>query len=77
MIYNAVVQLGSYLRKKGIYSDQEALYIKENISLKIQFQESSLTKKLEKFFELSPENMEHRLHINDVRGWAEAKVTGG
>lgn len=45
--------------------------------MKIKFNEASLTKKLEKFFELTPEKMEIILHINDLRGWAEAKVTGG
>lgn len=77
MIYNAVVRLGEYLREKWISAEQEALYIKDHITLKIKFNEASLTKKLEKFFELSPEKMEIILHINDLRGWAEAKVTGG
>ena len=77
MIYNAVVKLGEYLRKKSISSEEEQHYIKEYISLKITFHPDSLTKKLEKFFMLSPENMEKVLHINDLRSWAEAKVTGG
>lgn len=76
MIYNAVVKLGSYLREKWIFAEQEALYIKDHINLKIKFSEHSLTKKLEKHFALSPENMEITLHVNDLRGWAEAKVTG-
>jgi len=77
MIYNAVVKLGSYLREKWIFAEQEALYIKDHITLKLSFSETSLTKKLEKHFSLSPENMEITLHINDLRGWSEAKVTGG
>ena len=76
MIYNAVVKLGSYLRAKWISSEKEAWYIKDNITLKLRFLEHSLTKKLEKYFTLSPENMEVTLHINDLRGWSEAKVTG-
>ncbi|MCH8518848.1 NAD(P)/FAD-dependent oxidoreductase [Candidatus Gracilibacteria bacterium] len=77
MIYNAVVKLGAYLRAKGISSQEEAGYIKDNITIKLRFLEHSLTKKLEKFFTLSPDNMEITLHINDLRGWSEAKVTGG
>lgn len=76
MIYNAVVKLWEHLREKNISSEWEAAYIKENISLEIQFSEDSLTKKLEKFFALSPENMKITLHINDLRSWHEAKVTG-
>jgi len=36
-----------------------------------------MTKKLEKFFELSEDKMHITLHINDLRSWNEAKVTGG
>lgn len=77
MIYNAVVKLGEYLRSKNISAGQESAYISQNISLEIHFSENSMTKKLEKFFSLSPENMEITLHINDLRSWHEAKVTGG
>jgi predicted Rossmann fold flavoprotein len=77
MIYNAVVRLGEYLREQGISSEQEALYVKDRITLKISFSETSMTKKVEKFFGLSPEDMERVLHINDMRSWSEAKVTGG
>jgi len=77
MMYNAVVKLGEHLRKNWISPEQEAHYMRDHISLKLRFSEHSLTKKLEKFFNLSPEHMEIRLHINDLRSWSEAKVTWG
>ena len=76
MIYNAAVKLGAYLREKWISSEQESSYIKNYITLRVKFLEYSLTKKIEKHFSLSPENMEITLHINDLRAWTEAKVTG-
>jgi hypothetical protein len=41
------------------------------------FKGESMTKKLEKFFGLSDEDMQRTIHINDLRSWNEAKVTGG
>jgi hypothetical protein len=51
--------------------------MRKNISLKLSFTADSMTKKLEKFFDLSEENMQKVLYINDLRSWNEAKVTGG
>ena len=36
-----------------------------------------MTKKVREFFGLSEENMQVSLDVNDLRTWAEAKVTGG
>jgi predicted flavoprotein YhiN len=36
-----------------------------------------MTKKVREFFSLSEENMQVKLDVNDLRTWAEAKVTGG
>lgn len=77
MIYNAAVRLGEYMRSKWVSPENEAQFMRENISLKLSFKEESLTKKLAKFFELWGEIMEKTLHINDLRSWNEAKVTGG
>lgn len=76
MIYNTAVALGSHLRNKNIKSNEESQYIRQNISLRIDFQQHSLTKKLQKFFSLWEENMSITLNINDLRSWNEAKVTG-
>jgi len=77
MIYNAAVRLWEYMRKKWITPENEALFMRENISLTLEFKSESMTKKLEKFFELSEDKMHITLHINDLRSWNEAKVTGG
>ena len=36
-----------------------------------------MTKRVRDFFNLSEENMGAQLRVNDLRTWAEAKVTGG
>ncbi len=77
MIYNAAVRLWEYMRKSGVSPENEAAFIRDNISLKLKFIADSMTKKLEKFFTLWEEDMERTIHINDLRSWNEAKVTGG
>lgn len=77
MIYNAAVRLWEHMRKKWISPENEAEFMRKNISLKLSFTADSMTKKLEKFFDLSEENMQKVLYINDLRSWNEAKVTGG
>lgn len=77
LVFNGVLKIGEHIRNKWIDTEEEIVYIKENISIHLVFNAENLTKKVEKFFELTPENMEKTLHINDLRSWAEAKVTGG
>lgn len=77
LIFNGVLKIGEHLRNLGVWSDNEVSYIKENISIKLVFDTEKLTKRVEKFFELTEEKMDAILHINDLRSWSEAKVTGG
>lgn len=77
LVFNGVLKIGEHIRNKWINAEQEINYIKENIHIHLIFNPQQLTKKVEKFFEITPENMEKMLHINDLRSWAEAKVTGG
>ncbi|NDK09942.1 aminoacetone oxidase family FAD-binding enzyme [Candidatus Gracilibacteria bacterium] len=77
MIYNAAVRLGEYMRKSGVTPENEAHFMRDNISLQMTFNSESMTKKLEKFFSLKEDDMQRTIHINDLRSWNEAKVTGG
>jgi len=57
--------------------ENEAHFMRDNISLQMTFNSESMTKKLEKFFSLKEDDMQRTIHINDLRSWNEAKVTGG
>ncbi len=76
LVFNGVIRLWEHLREKWIHQD-EHLYIKDHIHAKLVFDSEHLTKRVRDFFGLDEENMETTLHINDLRSWAEAKVTWG
>jgi predicted flavoprotein YhiN len=75
LVFNGVIRLGEYLRELWI-SENEITYIKDHIQIKLVFNESNLTKKVVDFFNLDEKNMSVLLDVNDLRTWAEAKVTG-
>ncbi len=53
-------------------------FIKEHISLKLSFSNlDTLPKRIIKFFDISEENNQIILELQDYRTWKEAKVTGG
>lgn len=53
-------------------------FIKEHISLKLSFSNfDTLAKRIIKFFDISEENNQIILELQDYRTWKEAKVTGG
>lgn len=53
-------------------------FIKENIYLKLSFPDmENIPKRIIKFLEISPDNQEILLELQDYRTWKEAKVTGG
>ena len=54
----------------------ERNFIKEYITLKITFDVENTPKRLVKHFELTEENKEVILELQDYRTWKEAKVTG-
>lgn len=55
----------------------ERNFIKENITLKLTFNLEKTPKRITKFFNLSEENLEVILELQDFRTWKEAKVTSG
>lgn len=62
--------------EKKDYIDRS--FIKENISLKLSFENiDNIPKRVVKFFEITEENNEIFLELQDYRTWKEAKVTGG
>ena len=90
LIFNGVLKIGEVLRDKWIGSDGELAYMREHIKVKLVFNEEHMTKKIRDFFGFKEwphpnsllkswegEKMEAWLDVNDMRTWAEAKVTGG
>lgn len=75
LVFNGVIRLGEHLREKWV-SENDSNYIKDHIHVKLIFNEENLTKKVRDFFKLTEKNMEISLDVNDLRTWAEAKVTG-
>ena len=53
------------------------IFLKDNIFLKLTFDIENTPKRLIKFFELTEENKEIFLELQDFRSWKEAKVTSG
>jgi len=49
----------------------------ENLSMDIRFDLDNSAKRLIKFFELSEENLDVNLGLQNWRSWKEAKATGG
>lgn len=77
IVFNAVIKLGEHLRKLGIKESQQKAYFDEHITIKLTFNEESMTKKVKSFFELDEMKNEVTFHLADLKTWAEAKVTGG
>lgn len=73
-IFNTTLKLWEHLRSKWIISAQEDEYIRDNIKVSFQLEEETASKKLKQFF---PTEEEIFLEIQNIRGWKEAKVTGG
>ncbi|MDD5770592.1 MAG: NAD(P)/FAD-dependent oxidoreductase [Candidatus Gracilibacteria bacterium] len=61
--------------EKDDYIDRN--FLKENIVLKLTFDLDKTPKRVIKFFELSQENTEIFLDLQDFRSWKESKVTSG
>ena len=76
LVFNGVIRLWEYLREKWIVED-DVTYIKDHINITLIFNNNHMTKRVRDFFNLSEENMGAQLRVNDLRTWAEAKVTGG
>ncbi len=77
IVFNAVIKLGEHVRKLGFKESQQKAYFEEHITLRLTFNEASMTKRVHSFFELSDTKNEVILHLSDLKTWAEAKVTGG
>ncbi|NCP76557.1 hypothetical protein GW830_00200 [bacterium] len=77
IVFNAVIAVGEHLRKLGIKESQQKSYFNENITIKLTFNEESMTKKVKSFFELDETKNEVIFHLSDLKSWEEAKVTGG
>lgn len=77
IVFNAVIKLGEHLRKLGIKESQQKTYFEEHITIKLTFNEESMTKRVKGFFELDETVNETILHLQDLKSWNEAKVTGG
>jgi predicted Rossmann fold flavoprotein len=85
LIFNGVLKIGEVLRDKWINTDTELTYMRDHIRVKLIFNEEHMTKKIRDFFgfdwtqrPVSEETgLTTWLDVNDMRTWAEAKVTGG
>ncbi|MDD2917283.1 MAG: aminoacetone oxidase family FAD-binding enzyme [Candidatus Gracilibacteria bacterium] len=77
IVFNAVIKLGEHLRKLGIKESQQKGYFEEHITIRLTFNEESMTKKVKNFFELDDMKNDAVFHLADLKSWAEAKVTGG
>lgn len=72
IIFNLWVALWEYLNKIKVKEEE---YLKDNIFIKLTFDIEKTPKRVLKFFELSEENKEINLELQDYRSWKEAKVT--
>lgn len=77
IVFNAVIKLGEHLRKLGIKESQQKAYFEEHITIKLTFHEESMTKRVKSFFGLDEAGGDTILHLQDLKSWNEAKVTGG
>jgi len=77
IVFNAVIKLGEHLRKLGIKESQQKSYFEEHITTKLTFNEESMTKRVKSFFGLDETVNDTVLHLQDLKSWNEAKVTGG
>lgn len=79
IIFNTWVALWEYINKLRIDNWEliinEEEFIKENIFLKLEFDLEKTPKRVLKFFDLSEDNKEVILELQDYRSWKEAKVT--
>lgn len=73
VIFDSMLKLGEYCRKQNINSEKE--YIQQNIYIQIELNQQNITKRIQKYWNISDERKEIELKINDLRSWKEAKVT--
>lgn len=76
IIHNAWVAIWEFLNSKNIYkeTDREE-FLKENISMEVNFDINNSSKSLVKFFELTEELASKEFWVLWWRSWKEAKVT--
>jgi hypothetical protein len=77
IVFNAVIKLGEHLRKLGVKESQQKSYFEEHITIKLTFHAESMTKRVQTFFHLDDIVDSTILHLQDLKSWNEAKVTGG
>lgn len=79
IIFNLWVALWEYLNELRVKNYKlevnDEIYIKDNIFIKLSFLVEKTPKRVLKFFDLSEENKEINLELQDYRSWKEAKVT--
>jgi len=77
IIHNCSNAVGEYLNKIWLEEEEFEKYMIENLSMDIRFDLDNSAKRLIKFFELSEENLDVNLGLQNWRSWKEAKATGG
>lgn len=75
IIFNISNAVWEYLNFIWIWGDDFEKYMLENLCLNLNFNINNLAKKIIKFFELSQDNSEIFLELQNWRSWKEAKVT--
>lgn len=75
IVFNASVALWEYLNKINLKEEDFEKFILENIALKLEFNIEKTPKRLLQFFEISEDNIEIILDLQNWRSWKEAKAT--
>ncbi len=77
IVHNLSNSIWEYLNKLWLEEELFEKYILDNLSLKLVFDIEKTPKRLVKFFELSEQNIEIILELQNWRSWKEAKATWG
>lgn len=75
IVHNLSNAIWEYLNKLWLNEEDFEKYILDNLSLNLTFDLENTPKRLVKFFELSSENLEVNIWIQNWRSWKEAKAT--
>lgn len=77
IIHNLSNAIWEYLNNIWLKESDFENYIKNNLKIDIKFDLENSAKRLVKFFDLHPENLDISLDLQNWRSWKEAKATGG
>lgn len=76
IVHNLSNAIWEYLNKLWLKETDFEKYILDNLSLDLVFDPENTPKRLVKFFEITEDNREVNIELQNWRSWKEAKATG-